>query len=359
MMLALKVLAKMQFSNQSVYIKVSSQLAQLEAEMTKVMETTWGNKKIFPDKFRLFCDKSKIYSLYTKTSVTADEELASQDLWSTLHLVLGRLVPCVAVEIVNSLKGPREVVPAKLWIGLQQDVGQFPSSVAELIKALSGDQLPSFQELLKIFCGGSLSQACSFCSTRVDVAAVSTEVLGCYVGIPAVSILPYLPPLFDCGAQTCEVKHASKRNAFAQLFLGLGATHTRLQSRRCDYCFMLAEKVHRCSNCLTKNYCSRECLLKDSEEKHSKFCHKGEEERKVKGDAKARVVAGLNGLDAGVEDGLKKVLEVMKLEQPEKASQVEKTRKMVVEVKELCKKQGGKDQKKSEGGNSKKGRGKK
>ena len=110
---------------------------------------------------------------------------------------------------------------------------------------------------------------------------------------------------------------------------------------------------------MTKNYCSRECLLKDSEEKHSKFCHKGEEERKVKGDAKARVVAGLNGLDAGVEDGLKKVLEVMKLEQPEKASQVEKTRKMVVEVKELCKKQGGKDQKKSEGGNSKKGRGKK
>ena len=93
--------------------------------------------------------------------------------------------------------------------------------------------------------------------------------------------------------------------------------------------------------------------MKDSEEKHSKFCHKGEEERKVKGDAKARVVAGLNGLDSMVEDGLKKVLEVMKLEPPEK------TRKMVVEVKELCKKQGGKDQKKSEGGNSKKGRGKK
>ena len=104
---------------------------------------------------------------------------------------------------------------------------------------------------------------------------------------------------------------------------------------------------------MTKIYCSRECLLKDSEEKHSKFCHKGEEERKVKGDAKARVVAGLNGLDSMVEDGLKKVLEVMKLEPPEK------TRKMVVEVKELCKKQGGKDQKKSEGGNSKKGRGQK
>ena len=109
----------------------------------------------------------------------------------------------------------------------------------------------------------------------------------------------------------------------------------------------------RCGVCLTKNYCSRECLLKDSEEKHSKFCHKGEEERKVKGDAKARVVAGLNGLDSVVEDGMKQALEVMKLEQSEKF------RKMAVEVKELCKKQGGKDQKKSEGGNSKKGRGQK
>ena len=245
MMLALKVLAKMQFSNQSVYTKVSSQLAQLEAEMTKFMETTWVNKKIFPEKFRLFCDKSEIYSLYTKTSVTADEELASQDLWSTLHLVLGRLFSWQAVERVNSLKGPREVVPAKLWIGLQQDVGQFPSRVAELIKALSGDQLPSFQELLKIFCGGSLSQTCSFCSTRMHVAAVDGEGEGCYEGIPVVSILPFLPPLFDCGAQTCAVKHGSKGSAFAQLGLGLGATHARLQSKRCDYCFMLAEKVHR------------------------------------------------------------------------------------------------------------------
>ena len=210
------------------------------------MATMWVNKKILPEKFCSLVNWGDINCLYTKTSITADKELASQDLWSTLHLVLGRLVPCVAVEIVNSLKGPREVVPAKLWIGLQQEVGQLPSRVAELIKALSGDQLPSFQELLKIFCGGSLSQACSYCSTRVDVAAVSTEVLGCYVGIPAVSILPYLPPLFDCGAQTCKVKHASKRNAFTQLFLGLGATLARLQSKRCDYCFMLAEKVHRC-----------------------------------------------------------------------------------------------------------------
>ena len=108
----------------------------------------------------------------------------------------------------------------------------------------------------------------------------------------------------------------------------------------------------RCGECLTKTYCSRECLLKDSGEKHSKFCHKGEEERKVKRDGKARVEAGLKGLEAMVEGGLKE-MEVMKLEHSEEV------RKMVVEVKELCKKQEGKDKKKSEGGNSKRGRGQK
>ena len=108
----------------------------------------------------------------------------------------------------------------------------------------------------------------------------------------------------------------------------------------------------RCSKCLTKNYCSRECLLKDSEENHSKFCHKGEEERKVKKDGKARVETGLKVLEAMTEAGLKDP-EVMKLKHFEEVG------KMVVEVKELCKKQEGKDKKKSEGGNSKRGRGQK
>ena len=69
--------------------------------------------------------------------------------------------------------------------------------------------------------------------------------MGCYKGVPAVSILAFLPPLFDCGALTCKVKHGKKNSAFGQLYMGLNATLARLGSKRCDYCFMLAEKVHR------------------------------------------------------------------------------------------------------------------
>ena len=95
----------------------------------------------------------------------------------------------------------------------------------------------------------------------------------------------------------------------------------------------------RCSECLTKVYCSRECLKKDNEEKHGKFCHKGAEERKVKGGAKARVEDGLRELEAGIE-------KTWKLES------TQTFKNDLVEVKELCAKQGGK----RKGGNSKKGR---
>ena len=80
--------------------------------------------------------------------------------------------------------------------------------------------------------------------------------------------------------------------------------------------------------------------MKDREEKHGKFCHKGAEERKVKGDAKARVEDGLRHLEAGLE-------ETLKLDTTLKND--------LFEVKELCEKQGGK----RKGGTSKKGRGRK
>ena len=244
-MLAQKILTKMQFRNRAAYTKVTSQLAQLETEMTKWMAKRWADKKIFPEKFHFVADLNRIFNRCHQTARPVDKESASQDLYSTLHLVLGRLDACDAVEMVKSMKDPRGVVPAKLWVGFQQDVGLLPSRLAELIKALSGNQFPSFQELLKIFCGDTLSQACFFCNTRIDVAAMTLEVTGYYAGIPTVDILPYLPPLFNCGANSCMAEYVSKQEAFGQLYLGLGATVARLQSTCCDYCFMLVEKVHR------------------------------------------------------------------------------------------------------------------
>merc|ERR1719209_2834351 len=89
--------------------------------------------------------------------------------------------------------------------------------------------------------------------------------------------------------------------------MGLAATLARLVSSRCDYCFMVADKIHRCRKCLTKTYSSEECLLKDREEKHHEFCQEGAEERKVKRDSKGRVEAGLKELEVGFEESLKMI----------------------------------------------------
>jgi len=333
LMLAQKILLKMQFRNQPAYVKVSSQLAQLQGEMAQCMASTWARKKTYPEKFNWVTDWNQILVFYNQNQ---DRELAIQDLWSILHLILGRLAECEIVNMVNSLKDPHGAVPPELWSGFEKEVGPFPNRVGELIKALSGDEFPSFQDLLKILCGGNLRQDCSFCLTRMDVAAVAGEVEGCYVGIPTVSILPFMPPLFSCGAETCGREISGKEKAFTNLGFGLSAT--KFQSTRCDYCFLLSEKAHRCRECLTKTYCSEECGVKDKK-KHFEFCKKDVEERKVKGGSKARVEAGLKQLEVGLE-------EVLKLEQSEK------WKKNMVEVKEMCEKQGGKDKRKSDGGKS-------
>ena len=148
-----------------------------------------ADKKIFPGKIKsTFFWNSNIGNI-VELRRTSDPKVVSQDLWLTLHLVLGRLTSCIS-EIVTMLKDPRGAVPPELWIGFQQEeVGVLPSRVVDLIKALSASQLPSFQELLKVFCGGTLRQTCSFCKKRMTVAAVFGEVAGRYVGTPTVSII--------------------------------------------------------------------------------------------------------------------------------------------------------------------------
>ena len=116
------------------------------------MEDVWAEKKVNPGEFRLFSSPN-CAKLYEQTAGMVDKALVRQDLWRTLHLVLGRLNHYQFVNYVNRLKNPREVIPEELWVGIQQEVGPFPSRVAQLIKALSGTPLPSFQELLKVFCG--------------------------------------------------------------------------------------------------------------------------------------------------------------------------------------------------------------
>ena len=242
-----KTSLKLFSSNMLADPRLHESLMQLWKDMYKDAELTWCAERMFPKEFAtiLCVDYSDLYD-DTRQIRVRDLRSADQDIWSTLHLLWGRLIDCRVVAELNNLKDPQKALPKELWTGLQEEIGVFPGRVAEVIQAFSGDEVPSFKKLLEIICGGTLVQKCSFCDASMTVTAVYGEVEGRYKSSPAVALLPHMAPMFCCSQDNCEAQMADKRVAYCKWKLGVLATFDQLWSSRCDYCFKLSEKVHRC-----------------------------------------------------------------------------------------------------------------
>ena len=87
---------------------------------------------------------------------------------------------------------------------------------------------------------------------------------------------------------------------------------------------------HRCKSCLTKTYCSKDCLVKDWEERHKELCKVGREEWKVKRGTEGRVETGLKHIEGGLQRAMMSGLNPWVLQN-------------FVEVKEMCEKMGSAD----------------
>ena len=175
------------------------------------------------------------------------DPLGFNDLWSTLHLVWGRLVDYMALVAVNSLKEPQGSVPKKMWRGVSKEAGLFPTP-QELILAFLGAQVPCFRDLLEVFCGGSLNQKCSFCQANMTVAAIEREVNGTLGSVPSVLLHPYFPVLFCCKATKCFKQLDSQYMIWVKFHVAVKATFNKLKSKECNFCFKLSEDVHRSSS---------------------------------------------------------------------------------------------------------------
>ena len=234
------------------------QLTQLLGRMKHSMTEIWWQKRIFPEEYvfsRCFSGNG-FADIFRKTnSIPVNQmTLESKDVWSSLHLVWGRMVEHRTFLILGALKEGLNAVPKEfrslgpMTMPLQKDVGIFPHVMSELIKAFSGAQLPSFKVLLKIVCGGALRQACTFCHTSMTVVAVAGEVEGDNIpgspGNPAVFLWPYMPLVFTCGGINCIEKSNALWQAYRKFQFGIGASFSK--SIKCDSCFKLTEKVHRC-----------------------------------------------------------------------------------------------------------------
>ena len=114
-----------------------------------------------------------------------------------------------------------------------------------LFDAIFSNQIISFKDLLQVFCGGSLVQHCSFCDATMTVEAVDGEVKGCNEGVPVVSLLPHMTQMYCCLAPACEEEMDSKVNAWRMWRNAIALAHNKLIENHCNFCFKLAEEVHR------------------------------------------------------------------------------------------------------------------
>ena len=180
-----------------------------------------------------------------QTEVLCFAEIGDQvGLWSTLHLILSLKTQLQFLRQLNNLKEPRVSVPEELWQGLDKDVGAFPSIVEQIIAIFYRErQIPPFKELLKIVCGGSLTQACTGCNKQIVVEATMAQADGPWEGKPLVLVRPHLPRMFNCSGRSC-MKQVFNMHLFKWM-VAVGAAKSRLAQNVCDFCFKFSEKVHR------------------------------------------------------------------------------------------------------------------
>ena len=148
----------------------------------------WLTRKVFPSQL----PRADVVTLsFLQSGTRKAVPRFGADLWSSLHLVWRILDDLDTAMIVLSFKDPRTAAPEEFWNGLEEDCGVFTAAVDKIVDACKNG-IPSFAELLRVFCGGSLRQKCTFCRKSMTVEAICGDVKGSKFRTPEVVLRPYI-----------------------------------------------------------------------------------------------------------------------------------------------------------------------
>ena len=145
----------------------------------------------------------------------------------------------------------------------------------KLLDACTEKMVP-FNDLLQIYCGEKLERECSVCSDRISVSTFSPTFLikeiialnsskGINLDYKDLIVTQNHVDRWPKQNFICRKLSCRKENESASKELKMNVVFTssylksRFQQNRCDFCHLLSFKVHRCSICMTKVYCSKEC----------------------------------------------------------------------------------------------------
>merc|ERR1712051_1077469 len=114
----------------------------------------------------------------------------------------------------------------------------------------------------------------------------------------AYCFLQVLEALFLCGSYSCAMRGVQGISRKLQIHSSDPASFAGF----CDYCNDRCDKLHRCTGCLTKEYCGTECRDKDWQTAHKQLCGKGDLERKKKDRSRVRKEKMINSVDGYYND---------------------------------------------------------
>jgi len=159
----------------------------------------------------------------------------------------------------------------------------------KVVAALTPSIAP-YNTLLEIILG-SLQQECSVCKTKITIESTfGDHPSGSRKEKRPVAMCQGSIFKFHCGKNRCREdmvsKHTKDQVVISQTTIKYIQDHKK---DRCDWCSTMKRKVHRCSRCLTKVYCSQECLNMDWKKVHKEVCREAPDTRKIKMKRNTRV----------------------------------------------------------------------
>ena len=301
-----KVLFKMQLTKHKITLKYPKEMELLRKVLSVIQDNCWQTAIQYPVEAWSARSIHLVHAVQLAGSssvtdirpifakISSDKKIQSYrdpfDLWAILQLLNGFLYKRMDILMKTMQKIPVESYPGTLGGLLKTLDLDWQYSIWDQILDALGDHLVPYSNLVEIFCMGKTRRRCGSCKRETTIEMVKQNGEGLEFK-PFISGLGALVTdqgsLVSCHRKTC-FKKIIKLYAYIYHQVLEAFMEKQNASFKCDHCFFLCEKVHRCTRCWTKVYCSQECFDKDKEKVHEKICRPGEEPRKVKGDRKTR-----------------------------------------------------------------------
>ena len=301
-----RILFKMHLTKHKLMLKYPEEMNMLRHVLLIMQENCWQIALFHPreasTELSLFLVTGwfKTYGLLSIfKKIGCDESIAAYrdpfDLWATFQMLAGFIYNRLDTVMKVLEKVPVESYTEEVKVLVKNLDADRQFFIWDQVLGALGDHLVPYSSLVEIFCQGETRRRCDACQKDTVVEMVKQQVGG------DLELRPWISEYagwVSCHREVCFTKIRRFYADTVKLLLG---TFMEKQSAsfKCDNCFFLCEKVHRCGRCLTKQYCSKECKSLDWQGVHEKVCKPGEDPGKIKGDRTDRFAERDQALEEG------------------------------------------------------------